>query len=89
MPRSEERNDLYHRMTLICPICNSVAQELDRTGDASGFYCPTHSALKVADTVIAEHWAKDYTRPQWEAALRKAKRKTKQGEWPVITSKDF
>ena len=76
-------------MPLVCPICNSVAQELDRSGDANGFYCPTHSAFKVADTVFAEHWAKDYTRPQWEAALRKAKRRTKQGEWPLINSKDF
>ena len=54
-------------MTLVCPICNSVAQELDRTGDASGFYCSTLSAFKIADTVFAEHRAKDYTRPQWEA----------------------
>ena len=73
-------------MTLVCPICNSVAQELDRTGDAS---CATHSAFKIADTVFAEHRAKDYTRPQWEAALKKAKRRTKQGEWPLINSKDF
>jgi hypothetical protein len=76
-------------MPLVCPICNSVAQELDRSGDANGFYCPTHSAFKVADTVFAEHWTKDYTGPQWEAALRKAKRRTKQGEWPLINSRDF
>ena len=71
------------------PNLQFLAQELDRSGDANGFYCPTHSAFKVADTVFAEHWAKDYTRPQWEAALRKAKRRTKQGEWPLINSKDF
>ena len=26
-------------MALLCPICKSPAQELDRTGDATGFYC--------------------------------------------------
>ena len=76
-------------MTLVCPICKSVAQELDPTGDANGFYCATHSAFRVADTVFAEHWAKDYTRQQWELALRKAKRRTKQGEWPIVRSGDF
>jgi predicted GIY-YIG superfamily endonuclease len=76
-------------MTLVCPICNSVAQELDRTGDASGFYCATHSAFKVADAVFAEHRAKDYTAPQWEAALKKAKRRTKQGEWPLHKQQRF
>jgi hypothetical protein len=27
--------------------------------------------------------------PQWEAALRKAKQRTKTGEWPVVKSSDF
>jgi hypothetical protein len=31
----------------------------------------------------------DYTNAQWEAALRKAKQRTKAGEWPVIKSSDF
>ena len=31
----------------------------------------------------------NYTREQWEAALRKAKLITKRGEWSVITSNDF
>jgi hypothetical protein len=66
-----------------------VAQELDRTGDAIGFYCATHSGFKVVDTVFAELSAKDYTRQQWEVALRKAKRRTKQGEWPIVRSGDF
>jgi len=73
-------------MTLVCPICKSVAQEPDRTGDAAGFYCATHSGFKVADTVFAEHWAKEYTRQQWELALKKAKRRTKPGEWPIVRS---
>ena len=64
-------------------------QELDRTGDATGFDCATHGNFKVADTVFAEGRAKDYTREQWEAALQKAKQRTKAEEWPVIKSSDF
>ena len=75
---------------LLCPICKSPAvQELDRTGDATGFDCATHGNFKVADTVFAEGRAKDYTREQWEAALQKAKQRTKAEEWPVIKSSDF
>jgi len=64
-------------------------QELDRTGDAIGYHCPTHSASKVADTVFAEARAKDYTRERWEAALDKAKQRTKPGEWPLLITDDF
>jgi hypothetical protein len=64
-------------------------QELDRTGDATGFDCATHGPFKVADTVFAEGRAKNYTREQWEAALQKAKQRTKAEEWPVIKSSDF
>ena len=39
---------------LLCPICKSVAQELDRTGDATGFDCERDGKFKVADTVFAE-----------------------------------
>jgi sarcosine oxidase delta subunit len=74
---------------ILCPICKSATQELDRTGDAMGFRCATHDAFKVADTVFAEQRTKNYTSEQWEAALRKAKQRTKPGEWPVITSNDF
>ncbi len=76
-------------MALICPICKSAAEELDRVGDATGFHCATHSNFKVADTVFAEERAKDYTRERWEAALDKAKQRTKPGEWPVIDHYDF
>ena len=57
-------------MTLVCPICKSVAQELNRTGDATGFYCTIHGHLKVADTIAVDEY---YTRAEWEAALRVAK----------------
>jgi hypothetical protein len=76
-------------MALLCPICKSVAQELDRTGDATGFDCEADGKFKVADTVFAEGRVRNYTNAQWEAALRKAKQRTKAGEWPVIKSSDF
>ena len=40
-------------MALLCPICKSVAQEFDRTGDATGFNCEMDGKLKVANTVFA------------------------------------
>ena len=75
---------------LLCPICKSaVAQELDCTGDATGYVCPAHGNFKVADTVFAEPKAKDYTREQWEAALDKAKERTGPEGWPLIIVDDF
>ena len=56
---------------LLCPICKSVAQELDRTGDATGFDCETHGKFKVADTVFKDGRVKNYISAQWEAALYK------------------
>jgi hypothetical protein len=76
-------------MTTVCPICNSSAQELPRTGDATGFHCPTHCDFKVADTVLAEAKAKDYTREQWEVALDKAEERTEPDAWPLIITDDF
>ena len=75
---------------LLCPICKSPAQkELDRTGDATGFRCETHDTFKVANTVFAEQRTKNYSREQWEAALRKAKQRTEPEEWPLIITDDF
>ena len=68
---------------LLCPVCKSPAQELD--GDATGFHCPIDGKFKVADTIIPE----DYTRQQWEVALKKAQLRTKQGECPVVRLRDF
>jgi hypothetical protein len=76
-------------MALICPICKSSAQELARTGDATGYHCATHGDFKVADTVAAEAKAKDYTREQWEAALEKAEQRTEDDGWPLIITDDF
>jgi hypothetical protein len=75
--------------TLVCPICNSSAQELPRYGDATGYNCPTHGDFKVANTALAEAKAKDYTREQWEAALSKAEQRTEPDEWPLIITDDF
>jgi hypothetical protein len=74
---------------LLCPICKSSAQELPRTGDATGFHCATHDAFKVADSVFVEQRIKNYTSEQWEAALRKAKQRTQPGKWPRIIRDDF
>ena len=76
-------------MALLCPICKSVAQELDRTGDATGFDCEMDGKFKVANTVFAEGRVRNYTNEQCEATLRKAKQRTKPGEWPVINSYDL
>jgi hypothetical protein len=75
---------------LLCPICKSpAAQELDRTGDATGFHCPTHGDFKVADTVFSVAKTKNYTREQWEAALDKAEQRAGGDEWPLIIVDDF
>jgi hypothetical protein len=75
---------------LLCPICKSpLVQQLNRTGDAIGYACPTHGNFKVADTVFAEAKAKDYTREQWEAALDKAKERAEPEGWPLIITDDF
>jgi hypothetical protein len=74
---------------LLCPICKSAVQELDRTGDATGFDCETHGKFKVANTVFKDDRVKNYVRAQWEGALRKASQRAKEGAWPVIESGDF
>ena len=59
------------------------------TGDATGFDCETDGKFKVADTVFKEGRVRNYTPAQWEAALYKARQRTKAGEWPVIKRDDF
>jgi uncharacterized Zn finger protein (UPF0148 family) len=61
--------------TLECPICKSSAQELPRTGDATGFHCPTHGDFKVSNDVFREAKANDHSREEWEAALEKAEQR--------------
>jgi hypothetical protein len=70
----------------LCPICKSPSQEFARTGDAIGFYCTIHGHFKVADTIAVDEY---YTRAQWEVALRAAKHKAMEGEWPVIRRRHF
>ena len=58
---------------LLCPICKSAVQELDRTGDATGFDCETHGKFKVANTVFADVRVRNYTNAQWEVAFAQGK----------------
>jgi hypothetical protein len=74
-------------MPLVCPICKSPAQQLPSMGDATAFRCVIHHNFKVANTVGRD--ADEYTREQWEIALRKAKQRADPGKWPVIRRGDF
>jgi hypothetical protein len=74
---------------LLCPICKSAVQELDRTGAATGYACATHGNFKVTDSVFARAKAKHYTREEWEAALDKAKQRTEPDSWPLVITDDF
>jgi hypothetical protein len=74
-------------MPLVCPICKSPAQQLPGSGGATAFRCVIHNNFKVADTVSQR--AEEYTREQWEIALRKAKERATPGKWPVIRRSDF
>ncbi len=49
---------------LLCPICKSAVQELERTGDATGFDCETDGKFKVANTVFADGRVRNYTNEQ-------------------------
>jgi len=76
-------------MIFRCPIRKSPAQELPRTGDATGYRCVMHSNFEVADTVFAEQRIAEYTRERREIALRKAMQRAEPGKWPVIRRGDF
>jgi hypothetical protein len=73
-------------MTTVCLIYISPAEELARSDDATGFYCTTHGHFKVANTIAVDEY---YTRAEWENALRAAKHKAMEGQWPVIRRGDF
>ena len=73
-------------MSLVCPICKSSAAELRHAGDEAGFYCTIHGHFKIVNTIALDDY---YTRAEWEVALRAAKHKAMEGEWPVIRPGDF
>ena len=73
-------------MALLCPICKSPAAELRHTGEATGFHCPIHGHFKITNAVALDNC---YSRAEWEVALRAAKHKAMEGEWPVIRPGDF
>ena len=72
-------------MAIACPICKCPAQEVSRTGDATGFM--------VTSRLPTEEEGVEYTREEWEAALDKAKQRMEPGEeeenWPLIITDDF
>jgi hypothetical protein len=73
---------------VICPICKTKAQPLDKIGDADGFECATHERFRVVGSVFATD-LRDAPREKWEAALKKAKER-QPGEWaPTITTYYF
>jgi hypothetical protein len=74
-------------MPFVCPICKSLAQQLPSIGDATAFRCVIHNNFKVANPVLRR--AEEYTRVQWELALRKARQRAEPGKWPVIRKGDF
>jgi len=74
-------------MSLVCPICKSPAQQLPNIGDATAFRCVIHHNFKVADAVWSD--AEEYTREQWEIALRRVRQRAKPGQWPIIRRRDF
>ncbi len=82
-------NDSHNRgeQMTTCPICNSEAKTLAKTGDADGFDCPVHHRFKVAGTVFATR--SEASSDQWEAALEKAKALTEPGELPIIIDNFF
>ena len=41
-------------MTTVCPICNSSAQELPRTGDATGFHSPATGVVDSSHREVAD-----------------------------------
>lgn len=73
----------------ICPICKSSAQELPRTATATGYHCQTHGDFRVADAVLTEAKATNFTREQWEAALAMAEQRAEPDQWPLIMVDDF
>jgi hypothetical protein len=73
----------------ICPICGSATEEPAKTGDAKGFECPQHGKFKVADRILGSDAFLNAARPQWEAALQKARKRTVPDAWPCIVSSDF
>jgi hypothetical protein len=70
---------LGEAMALVCPIRKSPAQELARTEDATGFYCPAHGDFKVADTVFAEEEGVEYTREEGKLRWIKQSREWSRG----------
>jgi hypothetical protein len=74
---------------VICPICKTKAQPLDKVGDAAGFECATHERFRVVDSVFAIPALCEAPREKWEAALRRAKQRQPGERAPMIETYDF
>ena len=72
---------------IVCPVCQSEAEPLDKTGDSEGFDCTRHGRFKVAGTALITKT--EASREQWESALKRAKDRTEAHLWSVITTEDF
>ena len=72
---------------LTCPICRTKAEPFDNTPDTRGFDCATHDKFYVTGTALEEDANK--SRQEWEAALKRAKKRTNPGGRPTINSYDF
>lgn len=72
-----------------CPICKVKTKPLDKVGDADGFDCPNHGKFKVGGTIWSVPAKANASREAWEAALKRARERTKPGEWPAIHSNDL
>jgi hypothetical protein len=73
----------------ICPICNTAAKPLDKTGDATGYDCGEHGRFRVAGSVFATAHLANAPREQWEAALKRAKDRQPDERAPLIKTTDF
>ena len=74
----------------ICPICKTESRELESgTFDGSKFSCKTHGEFDVVNMALSIPDYREATTEVWEAALRKAKSRTKPGERSRISPYDF
>ena len=74
---------------LVCPICRTKAQPLDKIGDATGFECMNHGRFRVSRTVLDTPALVAKPMQEWEVALKRAKARQPE-EWaPMIETGDF
>jgi hypothetical protein len=70
-----------------CPICQSQAEEIDRSFDGTAFRCKNHGDFEVSDSALQDKAGADAA--QWDSALHKAKIRAWAGTRPRILTYDF